>query len=302
MRYFLAVAQHGRLTGAANRLGVDHTTVGRRITALEKSAGQRLFERAPAGWRLTEAGHQLLAPAEAIAVALATAEERLGSTSAGLSGSVRIVCPDGFGGFLLAPSLGELTRSHPDLQIELLTSSPFMAHTLSEFDVGIVQRDLRSSRVRSRRLTDYRLGFYASEDYLRDHPMIETLDDLKDHVTIWYLESLLSVPQLQAVVAALPPRVRVRSTNIVTHWQAAANGVGVAPMPHFVATQDSRLVRVLQDTEFTSSYWVASPVSHSRLARVRAIEAHLDELVERHRPQLFGYHFDAKRTAWPREE
>lgn len=81
LRYFLEVARTGRLNDAARNLGVDHTTVGRRITALEKSIGERLFDRSPGGWQLTEAGADLFPRAETVESAVIAAYET--RTSAG---------------------------------------------------------------------------------------------------------------------------------------------------------------------------------------------------------------------------
>jgi DNA-binding transcriptional LysR family regulator len=283
LQYFLAVVRHGRLTAAAAHLGVDHTTVGRRITSLERAVGHRLFDRTPTGWHLTASGQRLVHPAETVATAVASAEEQLGSRSPGLTGSVRIVCPDGFGGFLLAPALGQLHDKHPNLQVELLTATPFIAHSIQEFDVAVVQHELQSPRVHCRRLTDYIVRLYATPQYLDTHLPLKTAADLEQHVTIWYVDAMLDVPQLRPVQLALPSAVHIQSTNLVAHWQAAAAGIGVAPIPHFIAARDPRLVRVLPDLEFRSSYWVASPRGRARLARVRAVEEVLDRLVlDRH--------------------
>ena len=97
LRYFLELARAGRLTAAARRLGVDHTTVARRVQALEKALDRQLFIRAKAGYRLSEAGRELLAQAEAMESAVASIEQPSLSAdrlSAGLKIPVRVgQCP-----------------------------------------------------------------------------------------------------------------------------------------------------------------------------------------------------------------
>jgi DNA-binding transcriptional LysR family regulator len=287
LQYFLAVARRRRLTSAAELLGVDHTTVGRRISRLERSIGQRLFDRTPNGWQLTEGGRRLMGPAELVATALASAEEELGGGAA-ITGTVRVVCPDGFGAFLLAPALGPLHEAHPGLTVELITATPQIAHAVQEFDVAVIQYEPSSPRVMRRPLTDYVIRLYATPDYLASHPPLRMAEDLRQQVIIWHVDDMLDVPQLRSLNDLLPSPVHIQSPNLVAHWQAAAAGVGVAPLPQFIAAQDPRLVPVLPEVQFHGTYWLALPREHARLARVRAVEALLDRLVAERRPDLLG--------------
>ncbi|WP_142047061.1 LysR family transcriptional regulator [Pseudonocardia kunmingensis] len=288
LRYFLAVARRGRLTLAAAQLGVDHTTVGRRVVALERALGQRLFDRAAHGWQLTESGHRLLGPAELVATAVASAEELLGGRGQSLTGAVRIVCPDGFGAFLLAPALGALQRDHPALTVELITASPHVAHTLQEFDLAVIQRVPSSRRVVRQHLTDFYLRLYATPDYLSSHPRVRSAADLADHVVIWHIDDMLDVPPLSALHALLPSQIAIQSTNLVAHWQAAAAGVGIAPLPQYIAAHDPRLVPVLPELQFRGTYWLALRREHARLTRVRAVEVLMQEIVAARQDDLLG--------------
>jgi DNA-binding transcriptional LysR family regulator len=287
LRYFLAVAQRRRLVHAAAQLGVDHTTVSRRIAALERSVGQRLFDRTERGWLLTDAGQSLLEPAEAVDAAVAFAEERLGRTSSTLTGTVRITCPDAFGAFLLAPALGTLRERHPELIVEMVTATKHLEETVRGFDVAVTLEPPSSSRFKHRHLTDYVLRLYATPEYLETAPPIDTLEDLGRHPLIFYVEHLLDLPPLQ-LLQQLPKRAVVQSTNVVAQWQAAAAGVGVAPLPQFIAGSDPRLVPVLPELAFRRRYWLTLPSEHARLARVSALVEVLDEVVATRRGDLIG--------------
>lgn len=290
MQYFLAVARRRRLTQAATDLGVDHTTVGRRITALERSIGQRLFDRTPRGWILTDGGRLLMGPAELVATAVASAQELLGGRG-GLTGTVRTVCPDGFGAFLLAPALGRLHEVHPQLTVEMITTTAHTAHvaqTVREFDVAVLLHEPSSPRVLGRHLTDYMIRLYATPEYLATRPPLRTADDLAEHVCIWYVDHLLEVAPLDSMHRMLPAPATVQSTNLVAHWQAAAAGVGIAPMPQYIAVGDPRLVPVLPEIEFRGSYWLALPREHARLARVRAVVELLEQVVQERADDLAG--------------
>ena len=103
LRFFLAVARAGRLTVAARRLGADHATVSRRISALESALKAKLFERRPQGYALTEHGERLLAKAETMETQALAVSSEIGGADLALSGIVRIGTPDGFGTMFLAP-------------------------------------------------------------------------------------------------------------------------------------------------------------------------------------------------------
>ena len=110
LRYFLELARAGTLVGAARRLAVDHTTVARRLQALEKQVGSRLFAREAGGHRLTEAGRALLPQVEAMEAAFLAVENATPGVRQGLHGLVRIGTTEGFGNLILAPQLARLVE------------------------------------------------------------------------------------------------------------------------------------------------------------------------------------------------
>ncbi|GAB7189535.1 LysR family transcriptional regulator [Kineococcus sp. NUM-3379] len=293
LRVFLALARHGRLVQAAASLGVDHTTVGRRVMAMERSTGHRLFDRGPAGWVPTAAGRGLLEPAATVEAALQDATRRLGRRGperpgGELSGTVRVLAPDGFGSCVLAPGLGPLVRAHPDLTVELVTATAHVPSTNRGFDVLVTLEAPSSARLARRHLTDYVLRLYASAEYLDRAPPLRRVEDLAGHTVVHYVDALLDVAPLRVLQDVLPRPAAVQSTNFVAQWQAAAAGVGIAPLPQYVGRHDPRLVPVLPHLEFRRRYWVAVPREHAGLARVEAVTDLLDDLVRERADDLHG--------------
>ena len=126
LRYFLAVARAGTLSAAAKQLGTEHTTVARHIQAVEDELNNRLFHKSNSGYGLTDAGERLLAGAEAIESAYVSAKAAASSEGQPIIGTVRIGAPDGFGSVFLAPRVRALVDRHPELEIEILTTTrPF---------------------------------------------------------------------------------------------------------------------------------------------------------------------------------
>lgn len=284
LRYFLEVARAGRLSDASRVLEVDHTTVGRRITALERSVGERLFDRAPSGWRLTEAGKRMMPRAEAVESAVMAAYDVQGATPDVLTGSIRITATDGFGAFIIAPHLVELKAVHPRLSVELVTATVHNAVSERHFDVAVTLERPTSRAVRSDVLCHYDLGLYATAEYLETHPPIAKVADLRAHTLIWYVNALMDVEPLR-ILDELPhvQNVDAQISNITGHWLAARSGLGVAPLPAYIANGDERLIRVLPDAfSVRRLYWLVVPRELERLERVRTVCAFLRDTVQAH--------------------
>lgn len=282
LRFFLQVARHGRLNEASHALGVDHTTVGRRINSLEKAAGHRLFDRTPSGWRLTEAGRRLVTYAETVESTLIAAFEDQASSIGALTGSVRIAAPDGFGAFVLAPNLTRIRRAHPDLDIEIVTATDHNALHTRQFDLAVTLEQPSSRFVAFRTLATYSLHLYATPEYLASHPPITSIEDLRAHTLIWYIEALLEVAPLRILDSLLPDgTAHIQTNNITGHWLAARSGLGIAPLPSYIGEPDTALVRVVpQLFSVNRTYWTAVPRELTGLARVKAVEALLRDIVD----------------------
>ena len=114
LRVFLAVARHSRLQTAGRTLGLDPTTAGRRIAALEAALGAKLFDRSPEGYALTEAGRGLVEHAQAMESVAGAAAEEIGGHADRLSGTIRIGAPDGASNYLLVDGRGFRMQGYED--------------------------------------------------------------------------------------------------------------------------------------------------------------------------------------------
>jgi DNA-binding transcriptional LysR family regulator len=196
LRYFLAVARTGTLSAAAEQLGTEHTTVARHIHALEEELNSRLFYRSNSGYGVTEVGERVLAGAEAIESAYACAKAAASSEGQTIGGTVRIATPDGFGSLFLAPRLRVLADRHPKLEIEFLVTARQFSLLKREADIAIGLSRPEHMRLVSRRLTDYRWYVYGSLAYVEKAAPIVTIEDLKNHPFIGYVDELLFAPEL----------------------------------------------------------------------------------------------------------
>src|SRR6266478_1277292 len=211
VRYFLAVARTGTLSAAAKQLSTEHTTVARHIQALEDELNNRLFHKSNSGYGLTDTGERLLAGAEAIESAYVSAKAAASSEGQPIVGTVRIGTPDGFGSVFLAPRVQLLTDRHPELEIEILTTTRPFSLLKREVDIAIAHSSPEQVRVVSRRLTDHWTYVYASRAYLNEAAPIAAREDLKKHPFIGFVEELLFPPEIGfSDVIGVEPRIRSR--------------------------------------------------------------------------------------------
>ncbi|MBO9676854.1 MAG: LysR family transcriptional regulator [Acidovorax sp.] len=287
-RYFLELARTGTLAGAARRLGVEHTTVSRRIQALEKQMGSALFAREAGGHRLSEAGRQLLPAVEAMESAVLGVERAAPTPGGGPSGLVRVGATEGFGTLILAPHLAKLTHKHPQLSIDLLALPRMLHLSRREADIVIsLERPTRGSVIVTK-LADYVLHLYGQREYLARRPLVAQREDLRHHAFISYVDDLLFTKELQFLDQLYPPeRFAFRSTSVTAQYEAVRAGAGLAVLPAFLADRDPVLARVLpQEARFTRTFWMSMPAEAKHLARMQAVWGFLKETVQREQALL----------------
>lgn len=293
LRHFLAVARTGKLTLAARQLGVEHSTVGRRLSALEGALGAKLFDRRPAGYALTSAGERLLAAAESMEGFALAAQGAIGGTDLGVSGTVRIGTPDGFGTFFLAPRIGALADLHPDLEIQLLAMPRVFSLSKREADIAVSLSRPKEGRLHVRKLCDYHLRLYASRAYLERHGPIASPALLSQHPFIGYIDDLLYAPELDYVpLVAKDLNVRLKSSSLAVQLMATRAGAGVCILPCFLADRfreegPSGLVPVLHgEVTLTRTFWLLTHPDTRELARIKVAADFIAEQAQKGRSVL----------------
>lgn len=290
LRYFLELARAGRLVIAARRLEVDHTTVSRRVQALEKQVGQALFLRTAEGYALTEAGRHLLPSAEAMENAYTAIKDLQPSVSGQLTGQVRVGATEAYGSLLLARHLAKLAQRYPHLKVDLLAMPRALQLSRNEADIVITLERPEKGPFVITRLTDYELRLYASPSYLAQHAPITDKEALKHHRFVTYVDDLLFSKELDFLAELVPAsHGSWRSTSVLAQQEAVASGAGIAILPAFAAQDDARLVAVLpEQVSFTRTFWMLMPIELRGLARVRATWEFLREQVDRDQALLAG--------------
>tara|TARA_R110000782_G_scaffold167129_6_gene259223 strand:+ start:27105 stop:28019 length:915 start_codon:yes stop_codon:yes gene_type:complete len=282
LRIFLAVARSRKIAPAARALGVDATTIGRRLTRLAHSLEADLFEGSGNERRLTAHGLALLRHAEdAESAALAAVEEVTGEQRA-LAGQVRLSVAEGFATWVLAPRLAEFHARHPHIGLDVITASGFLNPSRREADMAVMLARPQRGRLIVRRLGDYALHIYGSRTYLARNPAPTTVSELREHELVGYVPEFIFAPELDyldEVESGL--EAHLRSTSINVQYNMIAHGAGIGILPDFIAHGDERLVRLLPEARITRSFWLVIHADMRRVARIDAVAQWLGECVER---------------------
>ena len=284
---FLAVARSGQLARAAAAMGVDATTIGRRLRRLEARVGATLFEQTREGQVLTEAGEAMLAEVEAMEQAASRIAEHA-ATGGGPAGLLRVSLSEGFASWIVAPALPSFIEANPRLMVDLVANSGFLSPSKREADLAVTLSRPRAGPVIAGKLSDYALRLYATRGYLARRGMPERAADLaRGHRLVGYIPDLLYAPELRYLAEIEEDlSATVRSSSINAQHRLIAAGAGIGVLPCFIGDADKWLVPVLPEARITRSFWLVTHKDTHNLARVRAFKDWLTALALRERARL----------------
>ncbi len=285
LRSFLAVVRAGRLTAAALQLQIDHSTLSRRIAALEAALQVRLFDRLPTGYLLTAAGERLATEAQAMeSVAIRICSD-LSEAGRRMTGSIRLATPEGFGTYFLARQLHLFAKRYPEVKVELIANPGAVSLTKRQADIAVTMFRPESGPLRARKLADYEYGLYGSQAYLRTRPQLSILEDAAAHRLIGYIPDLLPTPAHDYLKEIFGNRqADLQISNILTQLSATLDGYGLCVLPCFMAAGQKELVRVLPDqVSLTRTFWLITHADMHDVAWVKAAGDYIAEMVQAER-------------------
>lgn len=284
VRAFLAVARQNQFVAAARRLKVNQATVARRVRALEIALGSTLFERSTSGVHLTEAGRRLLVHAERMESEMLQAEADLRRQDVYLSGPVRIGAPDGFMTYFLIPAMTAFLDRHPGIDLQLVPMPIAASLVRREVDIAITLDQPEAGRLISRRLTAYSLGIFGCRSYIARVGAPASLDDLRAHRLIGYVEAHAYSNALKYVETLFGGiGTRLDCASAVGQVEAVRHGAGLGILHHFIAATFPELEPVLPERRAERSYFLVVHEDVRSLGRIRAVADHIVDATARHR-------------------
>jgi DNA-binding transcriptional LysR family regulator len=297
LRYFLAVCRSGTLVGAARSLGVRHSTVGRRIEALEAALGVRLFARAPEGFVPTAAGIAIVPLVDEAERAVMAIERRAAAGDQRVDGIVRIATSEAFSGFLVR-RLSLLQLQHPTLTAEVLTGNPSLDLIHREADLAIRFVETTEGDLTRKRLCDVGWSLYASEAYLARAGAQATPTDLSGQQIIGFDKTMARSPgALWLDQHKSGARVVIRCNSIMSAVNAAIAGMGVTVLPCFLGDAEAGLRRLTDEVLATRPIWVVFHPDVGQIRRVRKVIDFVSTIVGREAAMFRGERMPAVDSA-----
>jgi DNA-binding transcriptional LysR family regulator len=277
LRVFIAVAESGSFTAAAERLAMTKSAVSQAVAALERELGVQLLQRSTRRLSITQAGETLLADGRALLAQAGQVFERARTSQSELSGLLRITSTE-IGVSFVAPLIAEYLALHPQMRVEYVPTDQLVDLVREGFDLSLRTTGARDSSLRATGLAELQIWLAASPAYLRAHGTPQRVQDLAHHE--WIAFSQLPSPW------SMPFRVGGRTVKMRLHGRVSASttaagralalaDVGIVGAPGYVLQPDieaGRLVRLLPSTSLpTVSLYAAWPGRMEPPAKTRAL-------------------------------
>ncbi len=244
LRHFLAVARHGSTIQAAKALGINQSTVQRRIAALERRLGRVLFERRQGGYRLTAVGEELRPLAERVEIDVTDFARRATSSDTELVGTIRVTCPETAGYRMMkSPLLERFHSRYPKLRVELVMVDRILDLAKGEADIAFRTNLTQDNALIARKVAEVPWAVFASPSYIERRGLPRTLEDINDHDVIQFDGPIADHTAARWMKAIAPKaRIAARCTSTPALVLAVKSGAGISPLPMIAAQHEPDLV------------------------------------------------------------
>ena len=285
-RLVKAIAQARSLVGAADTLGLNHSTVFRRLAAIETAVGARLFERSRAGYQATAAGEEMVELAARMGESIMEFERRVAGRDVKPTGELRVTTVDTFAVHLLPSILGRFLRINPAVQVEMVLAQQYLNLSRRDADVAIRATSKPAETLVGRRICPIRWGIYSPP-----HLIEEWGKDLVDRAPwVSFVEPYSPTNARKWVETHISPRRQIfRANSVLGMAASAAGGVGATLLPCFLGEKTVGLVRHGDPIpELDVDLWILTHADLRYSARVRAFMDYVGNELAKLRPILEG--------------
>ncbi|MEA2928265.1 MAG: hypothetical protein QOG38_693 [Hyphomicrobiales bacterium] len=291
LRHFLTVARQGSTIRAAKALGLNQSTVQRRIAELERQLGRRLFERRPDGYRLTQLGQELLPIAERVETDVTDFERHVASCNSELVGTIRVTCPETAGYRMMkSPLLDAFHARYPGLRVELVMVDRVLDLAKGEADVAFRTAAPQDNALVARKIAEVPWAVFASRSYVERHGSPRTVKDIDNHQVIQFDGPIADHTAARWMRTVAPhARVAARCTSTPALVLAVKSGAGLAPLPVIAVEREPDLVRLFDSIpELRLAFYLLIHRDMRRTPRVRAFCDFVTSEIKAFRALLVG--------------
>jgi DNA-binding transcriptional LysR family regulator len=287
LQYVLAVADSGSVAGAAAALGVNRTTVVRRINAFERKHAVRLFERLPSGYALTSAGHELTAAARGLEHTIITLERKLAGQDQRAEGIIHLTTTDTLLASVLPAHLKAFRSANPGILLDVAISNSILNLANRDADVAVRPVIEPPETLIGRRVASVAFAVYASPSYRSAN---DPSTSLGGHTWIAPSPTLAQTSVARWMNDVVPEARKVlRLDSLLAMKEMCAAGAGLAALPCYLGDSDQRLTRVRSPIkEMSTALWVLTHPDLIRTARFRLFVEFIAAALANERPLIEG--------------
>ena len=278
-RLVQAIAETGSLNGAAEKLGLNHSTVFRRLGAIEETVGQKLFDRLRAGYEPTAVGADMAALAEKMSAGVSEFERRLAACDPAPAGDLRVATNDTLATYLLPQICAGFRELYPAVRLDLVVGNAATNLSRRDADVALRATPAPLETLVGRRIAELHWAVYAAPELRARHPD----PDAPDAPWIGYGEAMRALPVARSLDERVgAERIVYRTSSVVGQVEAASARIGFAALPCFVGDVHPGVERVGAPYDIGRALWMLTHEDLRHSARVRAFMAYFgDELSKR---------------------
>jgi len=268
LRLVLAICRAGTLSGAARELGVNYSTVFRRINSIEKDNQLRIFERHPHGYVMTEAGESIMRHAERMEEAANAVSRELLGTDTRLSGTIKLTAPAGVTRYALMPHLETFCKQHPAVELDLIITSSSLYLERNEADLAVRIGKRPPENYIAREVCKFSFGTYGSPEYIEKYGHLEPLEhrwiEHRDDPRPWWASERDKV------------NIVFKSDETGINTEAVRRGLGLISTPHVIGARAGGLQRLdLPVKNVERTMWLLLHPDLRGTTRVKALMEHL---------------------------
>ena len=274
LKTFLTIAEAGSLAGAAKRLGVNHSTVYRRLLAFETEIGSKLFNQDGNRYVLTEMGEALASQGQRIQSDFDSLERTLVGKEQLPKGTVKITAPFNLANRVLPHALLSLRVRYPDIQVDILSSNQALNMNSRIADIAVRATPAPPEHLVGKKVCELAWGVFAAKSYLKTAPPLQTQQDLALHRLVGGTGAMLDLPAFAWLEKQFSHRIHTRCDELTAMSYFAEQGHGVAVLPMDQCRVDLQLVFILSEIS-ASQIWLLTHPDLRKVARIRIV---MDEL------------------------
>jgi DNA-binding transcriptional LysR family regulator len=275
LRYVLVVAEKGSIAAAARELGVNRTTVLRRINTFQDNLNCRIFERGDSGYILTPEAEKMIDAAREVENTLFNMQRQIAGRELRLEGELRVTTTDTLIVSVIGPHLASFHRKHPHIVVNVVMTNNILDLSRRDADVAVRPTKTPEGNLIGQRLADIHFGIYASPEYLSSN----NAENLRDHSWVGFETELQStLPGLWLDANIPTEKICLRGDSFIALKVASENAMGLSLLPNYLGDSSEILEKLpIVVDELNTGLWLITHPDLNRSAKVHAFMDHFTE-------------------------